>query len=234
MAGFNCLVNYGLVALHNDRRLTLRQFGERQRRGAMTAVLLARKYPERYRDVPLLRENETIDSRDSFRIVAKKLAKSALSTRPGMASLFAITSVLERLAPNARVLQRIYWVITGVYIFRGVREGEARYSLRRRQEAMGVKDVVTRIVYRLPVARSLAGARARRRNQGLAAARIMERSALLEFWQQDRPEGNVPEDYTEPLDRSRVLALMVGGLPKNARISRAGLQRRPQPCLPRQ
>lgn len=128
LAGFACLINYGLVAWHNDRRLTLREFGERQRRGAMTAVLLASKYPERYRDRALFRENEPVRVADRPVIVGKKLVKTLLSSRTGMAGLFVLVAVLERVAPNGRALRRLYTVVTGVYIFTGVRDGLARYS----------------------------------------------------------------------------------------------------------
>lgn len=127
LAGIACLVNYQLVAWHNDRRLTLREFGERQRRGAMTSVLLASKYPERYRDRDLFRENEPIRRADRPLVVGKKLAKWLLSKRLGMAGLFALVAVLERFAPNGRALQRLYTVVTGAYIFAGIREGLARW-----------------------------------------------------------------------------------------------------------
>jgi glycosyltransferase involved in cell wall biosynthesis len=129
LAGFKCLVNYGLVAWHNDRRMTLREFGERQRRGAVTAVLLASKYPERYREQALYRENAPLNSRDSVRLIGKKLLKHVLSTGAGMSVLFALVATLERFTPEARILQRLYTVITGLYIFRGVREGMKHYPI---------------------------------------------------------------------------------------------------------
>jgi GT2 family glycosyltransferase len=128
-AGYACLINYELVAWHNDRRLTLREFGERQRRGAMTAVLLASKYPERYRDRALFRENDRISPRDPATVIAKKLAKGVLSTSPGRAALFALVGALERVAPDAAMLRRLFTMITGVYIYIGVREGLTSYAL---------------------------------------------------------------------------------------------------------
>jgi GT2 family glycosyltransferase len=127
LAGLACLVDYDLVAWHNDRRLTLREFGERQRRGAMTSVLLASKYPERYRDRTLFRENEPIRGADRPLVAAKKLVKWLLSKPLGTAGLFALVAVLERFAPNGRALQRLYTVVTGVYIFTGIRQGLARW-----------------------------------------------------------------------------------------------------------
>jgi GT2 family glycosyltransferase len=126
--GYVCLVNHGLRAWHNDRRLTLRQFGERQRRGATTAVLLASKYPQRYRGRPLFTENAPVRREDAARLKAKKLAKATLATGVGMGSLFAAIAVLERATPHSRALQRAYRVVTGVYTFAGVREGLSRYQ----------------------------------------------------------------------------------------------------------
>ncbi len=127
LAGYACLINYGLLAWHNDRRLTLREFGERQRRGAMTAALLASKYPERYRHMNLFRENEPIRRSDRPVVAAKKLAKWLLSKPLGMAGLFALVSVFEQFAPSGRALQRLYTVVSGAYIFAGIRDGLARW-----------------------------------------------------------------------------------------------------------
>ena len=95
----------------------------------MTGVLLASKYPDRYRESPLFRENEPIRRDDPPRLAVKKLAKAAMATRPGMAALFGAIAVLERAAPRSWLLQRVYKVLTGVYTFAGVREGLARYPL---------------------------------------------------------------------------------------------------------
>lgn len=126
--GLPCLVNYGLKAWNNDRRLTLEQFCERQRRGAITAALIALKYPEEWMHVPLLRENEPIVRGDAPALVVKKLGKSLLAGRAGRAVLFSFGRALERLAPESPLLRRYYLVMCGLYIFRGIREGLARYG----------------------------------------------------------------------------------------------------------
>jgi GT2 family glycosyltransferase len=109
--------------LHNDRRLTLPEFGERQRRGAITHVHLASRHPEVRRASEMLRENGPIQRGDPVPRMAKKLAKRALATRPGLAATGGLARVLELLAPNSRALWRTYWAIMGVYIFSGIREG---------------------------------------------------------------------------------------------------------------
>ena len=63
-AGFQFVYNYDIRLHHNDRRVTLEQFCARQERGAVTAVYLARKHPQRYAERPLITENLPISDRD--------------------------------------------------------------------------------------------------------------------------------------------------------------------------
>lgn len=128
-------LNYRLVydptmlCWHNDRRLTRDAYLERQRRSAMTAALMWVKHPQYFQGRRhLIRENDRMRFCDPLRVTAKKLAKSALASRPGMSILMAATNVLERIAPSATLLERLYWMLVGVYLFRGVREGLARFG----------------------------------------------------------------------------------------------------------
>jgi GT2 family glycosyltransferase len=126
-AGCRFVYNGDIRLLHNDRRLTLAQFGARQERGATTAVFLAGKHPEEYAERPLISENSPISRSDAPRVAAKKWLKSILSTRRALAVEHAAIALLERVHAPARVLRRLYWGICGLYIFRGVRAGlEAR------------------------------------------------------------------------------------------------------------
>jgi GT2 family glycosyltransferase len=127
-AGIRCLVNWGLVAWHNDRRLTLGDFLNRQRRGALNAVIAATKYPERYMSEPLLRENMPIDSSDQIRTAGKKAIKVVLSSAFGRRLLFRLIGRLEQTSPNSRLLTRLYKLATGIYIFLGVRDGWRIYG----------------------------------------------------------------------------------------------------------
>jgi glycosyltransferase involved in cell wall biosynthesis len=115
-----------LRLLHNDRRMTLAQFGRRQAQGAMTAVLLAAKHPARYADVPLIRENSPVARGDGFRLGAKKMVKLILSTPPALRLVHAVIAVWERVWPSGPGLHRAYWATCGLYIYRGVRTGLAQ------------------------------------------------------------------------------------------------------------
>lgn len=127
-AGFSFVYSRDIRLWHNDHRMTLRQFGERQRRGAITAALLAVKHPELAADRPLIRENAPIGRGDGPRLALKKIAKQILAARPSLAVLLGATAAIERAWPRSPLLPRLYWTVYGLYIFRGVREGLRRYA----------------------------------------------------------------------------------------------------------
>lgn len=84
--------------------------------------------------------------------------------------------------------------------------------------SLEIRGLLRAVAYRLPVTRTLAQTRARR----LHEHQIMKRADLLAFWQQPEPVGNVPEDFIDPVDRSRVLALLLEHLPREARVLEVG------------
>lgn len=128
-----CLLLYdrriGLV--HNDQRLTLHQFCERQRRGACTAVYLAKRHPREFGGRPIITENGPIARQDALPVVLKKLVKRLMTWGPALRSVHAGVAALERLAPSSRLLQRAYWSICGLYIFLGVQDGFAAVNPTR-------------------------------------------------------------------------------------------------------
>jgi GT2 family glycosyltransferase len=125
-AGLPFVYDTHIRLLHNDRVVTLEEFGERQRRGAVTHVYLARLHPQVALNSSMLRENGPIQSGEPARRTAKKALKRALATKPGMAGARGVARALERVAPNSRALWRTYWAILGLYIFTGIREGLRR------------------------------------------------------------------------------------------------------------
>jgi GT2 family glycosyltransferase len=121
-AGLNFVYNQQIALFHNDHRLTLRQFCERQEQGALTAVYLADKRPEEYAK-PLITENAPLARTDPPRAVMKKLTKAALASRPILEVGHRAIALLERVPPARRLMPRVYWAMCGLYIFRGVRRG---------------------------------------------------------------------------------------------------------------
>lgn len=128
-AGCRFVYNPEIRLLHNDRRVTLRQFGTRHMRGAMTTVYLAAKHPDRYADRPLIRENAPISRTDPLRMIVKKSLKRVLSSSAALTALLAVVDRWESRKPQSRTLPRVYWAMCGLYIFRGVREGLKRVEL---------------------------------------------------------------------------------------------------------
>jgi hypothetical protein len=128
-AGCQFVYNPEIRLLHIDRRVTLPQFCERQAQGAVTAVFLAAKHPAEYADRPLIAENAPASRQDPPSILIKKILKRVLSTRPALATAHAVIGIWERWRPHSAALQRAYWAICGLYIYRGVREGLRRLRL---------------------------------------------------------------------------------------------------------
>jgi GT2 family glycosyltransferase len=128
--------------LHNDGRLTERQFCERQRRGAITAVFLAARHPEAYAGRPLMTENAPLSRHDPLPRTLKKIVKSLYASAPGLWTVALVTHVLERMAPRSALLRKLYKMTVGAYIFRGIREGleqmpDVRSAVQRAQVRAG-------------------------------------------------------------------------------------------------
>jgi glycosyltransferase involved in cell wall biosynthesis len=122
-AGLPFVYDRAIGLEHNDRRLSLPEFGERQRRGAMTHVLLAARHPAVREESMMLVENGPLRRGEPFRRSVKKLIKSAFARPAGFAVLDFTARVLEVVAPNSGALRRIYWATLGVYIYAGIRDG---------------------------------------------------------------------------------------------------------------
>jgi len=127
--GARLIYDPGIRLLHNDHRVELRQFCERQRRGAITAVHLASRAPEEF-GRRMLEENGPFSRSDPPTRTLKKLSKWLLSRKPVLAAIEAAVLRLERCGASERILRRAYWSITGLYIFRGVQEGFVRLDGR--------------------------------------------------------------------------------------------------------
>ncbi len=108
--------------LHNDRYLTLRQCCAREERSASTMPFLVRKYPSEFGDVPYARENRPIAAGDPPNLVAKKLLKAALASRPALDALHVLTRSCEAARVPERVLRRLYTALLGLHLFRGFRQ----------------------------------------------------------------------------------------------------------------
>jgi GT2 family glycosyltransferase len=122
-AGCTFIYDPAIRLLHNDGRVSLEQFGERQRRGAITAVHLAARHPEDHVDRALLVENAPLHRRDPPLRMLKKSAKYLVASPAGLATASALARALEPVAPDSALLRRLYRITLGAYIFRGIQDG---------------------------------------------------------------------------------------------------------------
>jgi GT2 family glycosyltransferase len=121
-AGMLLLLDTRIRCIHNDRHLNLRGYCEREERSARTVAVLVRKHPRVYDDLPYARENRPIDPRDAPGLIAKKLLKAALASRPVLGALHRLTLACEAVPAPERLLGRLYTMLLGLHLFRGFRE----------------------------------------------------------------------------------------------------------------
>lgn len=122
-AGCALVYDPGIKYAHNDQHTTLDQMGGRLRRDAVTFVFLVTKHPEIHGSDALLLENAPISRFDPWRLRWKKGLKAVCATGPGLLGVRGIVAVCEQLHARPRLLDRLYSMTLGAYIFKGVREG---------------------------------------------------------------------------------------------------------------
>ena len=95
-AGALLVLDTNIHSLHNDNRLTLRDYCLREERSAETMPYLVRKYPSELGQVPYVRENRPIQAGDPPSLVLKKAVKTVLA---GLALLEFCTGSWPRSRP---------------------------------------------------------------------------------------------------------------------------------------
>lgn len=112
------------VTVHDDDWLDFPSFCRRQTWAAECSVALARRYPDLPANAPRFAATGPVQlGLDSRGVVARKLIRSALSSRPALAVLFAILAVLERIGAPDRALRSFYKLLLGVHLQTGFRKG---------------------------------------------------------------------------------------------------------------
>src|SRR5579864_551319 len=119
-AGYRLIRNLSIRPLHNESTISLRQFCEREERGAHTVVVLSRKHPETLGDFAA---NGPITRTDPLPLLVKKLAKSFLALPPVLAAVHYGVELLERLGVAESTLRVTYRMVIGIHLFRGYRNG---------------------------------------------------------------------------------------------------------------
>lgn len=130
IAGVRILYDPVNVVVHNDWAVDLAQFCKRQRLYSVSDVLLWRKYGDQSPRARLVSENSpTRWGEDDMRLVAKKVLKRLLATRLGSAAVRRACTLTGVLIPDSSLNRRCYELAVAGAIFRGVREGLARYGV---------------------------------------------------------------------------------------------------------
>ena|GEM_PF-207687 len=128
--GFKFLRSTKAVCWHRDRSAdTLNDFKKRMRVAAYRSVTLFQKYPELIVHVPMFDDKTPINWRqDPPPLIARKLARTIISSRPVLWSMEQIVSALEKRYPTSGMLPALYRYIVGGYIFHGYREGLGEFG----------------------------------------------------------------------------------------------------------
>lgn len=115
----------GAIGYHDDRAIQdLTTYCRVQEKASQQAVLLFRKFPDLQAHIPMFRDKGPIAWRhDQPALILRKLARQIASSPPAMWAMERSVPLLERYAPNSKLLALFYrWIISG-YIYRGYRDG---------------------------------------------------------------------------------------------------------------
>jgi glycosyltransferase involved in cell wall biosynthesis len=113
------------IAYHHDYTVASRQAGaQRMYRVSTLAPSMFSQMPGLKPHVDMFRDKGPVDLQfDPPRLVARKMARSVLSSSLSLRSMEALCGVLEVHYPNPDLLTPLYRWIMGAYIYRGYRRG---------------------------------------------------------------------------------------------------------------
>ena len=95
----------------------------RMRKTAYRAVALFQKYPDLLPHLPMFYDKTPIIWRqDSPRLIARKLVRYLVSSRPALWSMEQVASALEKCNPSLKLLRSLRRWIIGAHIFQGYRK----------------------------------------------------------------------------------------------------------------
>jgi glycosyltransferase involved in cell wall biosynthesis len=115
-------------AIHQDGALDVRSYCQRHEWGMENMIPFCRRYPDWTDNVARRNVNGPPIAADGLAARWRKRAKAIAAASGSTAVLFAVCKSLERVAPNSRLLGRVYRLLLGAHIFRGYRKGLARFG----------------------------------------------------------------------------------------------------------
>jgi GT2 family glycosyltransferase len=128
--GIRILYDSSIIALHNDWAGTnIRDYCRRQRIYTQTEPLFAVKYgAENPRHEMFLRNSPPNYQRDGVMLAAIKLLKGISGSSWGQNTVLRMCEILERFAPDTRILWAFYRVAIAGAIYKGYQEGLAKLA----------------------------------------------------------------------------------------------------------
>ena len=134
--GFRLLGTSQAVAEHWDYSISNRVAAcQRFYRAGRSAVWLFKTHPELQTLIPMLTDKTPpIWGQDTPLLIARKLARNILSSRPAFYGLVKLVSILEQHYPAPVILRRLYYLLHGANLFQGYREGLRDFRLAGARE----------------------------------------------------------------------------------------------------
>jgi glycosyltransferase involved in cell wall biosynthesis len=129
-------------ALHNDSARGIRSYCRRAEWGMAHLAPFMEQHPLWPDNAERADVNgPTRFGREPFRQSLRKIIKVVFGRSPLILLLFGATSILERFAPDSRVLERCYDLLLGAHLQRGYRRGLKIYGASPRPSGWPLRDM---------------------------------------------------------------------------------------------
>lgn len=139
--GFRYYYEPAAMSFHRDQRYTLAAHGERLRGASRMAPSLLARHPELKEQLAMYHDKTPIAwGHDRLPVVAKKLARRATATGPAIATLGALSPLVEGLVTSPSMLRRWYYAVLGGYVALGYREGLALAAREHHPAGVGLSS----------------------------------------------------------------------------------------------
>jgi GT2 family glycosyltransferase len=136
LKGFRLLQTGKATGEHWDYSLSDRNTAcRRWYRASKSAVWLFKKHQALQALIPMLHDKTPLAwGQDSVLLIARKLARSLVSSQPVLGSMEKFVGILEQYYPSPVILLRFYYWLQGAYMFQGYREGLREFELAGTEE----------------------------------------------------------------------------------------------------
>lgn len=132
------------TAIHRDDALDIRSYCARAESGARNMTEFCRRHPQWPDNIERMRINApTRPGREPLLQTARKTIKRFAASEAPLRLMFSLARLLERVAPNSRLLDRTYRLLLGGHIFSGYRKGledSSKLACRPTAEMPGTQD----------------------------------------------------------------------------------------------